>query len=293
MGPPHRVQQPAARLSAYCRCSACWRFARHGVQVVPPSTGGCRPQRMQSPAPIRAIWRRLLLARPARLLASTSAPPYLRPAALPAAYFARSEARLFSRHGSQDERPGAAGAVPHRMHKPASRRSPACRRARLRSAALALAGSRRGFPSARSRASRFRLARLLLSAQGAQIERSGAGARSPHLGQRPAAFRRSTRRRKRSRSFALPTAGSLYATVSSITGGVIGGTPRRVTTLGTRSPGSGPGQAGAGGLQAAGVGPAGRPPRALLSPAACGRRTGPPPPPPRPAGRRGCGAPCR
>ena len=47
------------------------------------------------------------------------------------------------------------------------------------------------------------------------------------------------------------------------------------------------------GLRAGDVRSVGRPRRALLSRAACGRRTGPGPPPPTPAGRRGCGAPCR
>ena len=131
--PPHRVQQPAARLSVYCRLSAAWRFSRHDAHVVPSSTGDRLPQRMQSPASIRAFWRRLLLARPARFLASTSAPPYLSPKTFPAAYFARSEARLFSRHGSQDERPGAAGSLPHREQRPSALRAAASRRDRLRS----------------------------------------------------------------------------------------------------------------------------------------------------------------
>ena len=190
------------------RRSVAWRISRHGAHVVPPSTGGRLPQRMHKPASIRSFWRRLLLARPLRRLASTLAPPYFSPAALPAAYFARSEARRCSRHGSQDERPSAAGALPQRVQMPSAWRAARSRRERSRSYSRARTGSRRGFPWARSLASRARLAWLRFSAHESQTERSGAGGTVPQRGHRPAALRAAVRLRNRSRSAARPTAGS-------------------------------------------------------------------------------------
>ena len=67
--------------------AACFRFSRHGVQVVPPSAGARLPQRMQSPASTRCFWRRLLLARPAPAFRDDAGPPLRRgfPAAFAAA----------------------------------------------------------------------------------------------------------------------------------------------------------------------------------------------------------------
>ncbi len=125
--------------------------------------GGCLPQRIRSPASTRVFWRRLLFARAARLLALASAPPYLRPAAC----FARSAARRFSGHGSQNARPSAADCLLHRMQSPASQRISASRRERPRPWARALSVSLRGRPEVRSLASLARLARFRCSHMGA------------------------------------------------------------------------------------------------------------------------------
>ena len=207
-GPPHRVQQPAARLRSYRSFSAACLFSRHGVQVVPPSTGGRLPHLIHKPASRRAFCRFLLLARAARLFAFGSEPPYLRPRAFPAAYFARSNARRFSRHGSQDERSGAAGCLPHLMHVPPARRTSISRRERSRPYSRARSESLRGTPAALSRASRARLAAFRFSLHGPHTERSGAGGLAPHLGHLPAAIRAAVRRATRSRSRCLRTSTS-------------------------------------------------------------------------------------
>ncbi|MDE0058840.1 MAG: hypothetical protein OXP07_12015, partial [Defluviicoccus sp.] len=115
------------------------------------------------------------------------------------AWRARSCARRTSAHGSQSVRSGDAWALPHFVQMPAARRSACCWRLRSRSYSRVRSGSRRGLPSARSRAVRARSAARRFSRHGSQSVRSGAGSALPHLRQRPAARRSAERWWKRSR----------------------------------------------------------------------------------------------
>ena len=76
-GVPHRPHKPAARRAAYCSRSLSRRATWHGSHTVPPSTGGCVPQRVHVRASCRARSRRLLLSLALQRHRSASLPAVL------------------------------------------------------------------------------------------------------------------------------------------------------------------------------------------------------------------------
>ena len=149
-GVPHRPHKPAARRMAYCSRSLSRRATWHGSHTVPPSTGGCVPQRVHVRASCRARSRRLLLSRANARHRSASLPPYGMPAALAFAHLARSALRLFSPQCRHKVRSGAGLAFPHLGHMPRAVRSAVMRSYRRRPPARSFSGSLYGMflPSA-------------------------------------------------------------------------------------------------------------------------------------------------
>jgi len=56
--PAHLTQVLLARKAAYLSRSRAWRRARHGAQVVPPSTGGREPHLVHIEAACHSLRRR-------------------------------------------------------------------------------------------------------------------------------------------------------------------------------------------------------------------------------------------
>ena len=138
------------RRMAYCSRSLSRRATWHGSHTVPPSMGGCVPQRVHVRASRRAQSRRLPLSRANSRHRSGSLPPYGMPAALAFAHLARSALRRFSPQCRHKVRSGAGLAFPHLGHMPRVIRSAVMRSYRRRPHARSFSGSLYGMflPSA-------------------------------------------------------------------------------------------------------------------------------------------------
>ena len=104
--PCHAVPRGTVR---HCSRSLSRRATWHGSHTVPPSMGGCVPQRVHVRASRRARSRRLPLSRANVRHRSGSLPPYCLPAALAFAHLARSALRRFSPVVPQNLFRGAGG----------------------------------------------------------------------------------------------------------------------------------------------------------------------------------------